>query len=108
MLQCLFLPYNTGTMLSCRNSASFPALLDRIVTSPRILWLCPIDNQEKYPSFILQFCSHMFPQIVQSFRRGAIKMAGSVHVSTCLFFFFFLFCLMPVCPELSLAAAHSV
>lgn len=71
-------------MLSCRNPASFSALPDRIATNPWVLWLGPTDNQEKYLSFILQFCFHMFPQIVQSFRRGTIKMAGSVHVSTCL------------------------
>lgn len=88
MLLCLFFPYNTGTMLSCRNSASFLALLDRIAINLCVLWLGPTDNQKKYPSFILQFCSHMFPQIVQLFRRGTIKVAESVHVSTCLFFFF--------------------
>lgn len=86
MLLCLFLPYDTGTMLSCRNPASFPALLDRTATKLWVLWLGPTDNQEEYLSFIFQFCFHMFPQIVQSFRRGTVKMAGFVLVSTCLFF----------------------
>lgn len=47
MLLCLFLPYDIGTTLSCRNPASFPALLDRTATKPWVLWLGPTDNQEE-------------------------------------------------------------